>query len=346
MRLRLCLASMKGPLMRRRLLISAAALTLLTFALAGGIGASAADPSAALGHDGVPAFGHVFVIIGENTARGNMSAAVAPYQFGTLKPASAWVNNYWSFPVDGSLANYIGMTSGQYTTCDINNNLPAKCHQRTNNIFHQMDVHNMSWKLWAESATGPCDFFDSGTNWNGNTYGAHHNPAVYYDNITGGSYSEARPPKKECLKNIIPTGTTAPNDTSALDAALASGTGLGQLNIIVPNDCENSHDRCGQGSRYNQFDQFLQREIPKIEASPAFGSDGVIFVTYDEGADPGIPNRFNIQMEVTGPLVQPGVYSGGVRWSHYSLLRTLEDGFGFHYLGGAKTARPLGNIWK
>jgi len=320
------------------------AFALLAFAVPSTPASGAAAPAAR--RDGVPAFDHVFVIIGENTARGNMSATIDPYQFGTLKPTAAWVNNYWSFRVDGSLANYIGMTSGQYTQCEINNNLPAKCHQNVNNVFHQMDTHNIGWKLWAESATGPCDFFDSGTNWNGNTYGAHHNPAVYYDDITGGKYSETRPPKRECTKNVIPTGSTAPNDTSALDSALASGTGLGRLNVIVPNDCENSHDRCGPGSRYSQFDRFLQREVPKIEASPAFTSNSAIFITFDEGADPGLAHRFNIQMEVLGPLVQHGVYSGGSKWTHYSLLRTLEAGFGLRYLKGAKSARPFDTIWK
>ena len=32
-----------------------------------------------------------------------------------------------------------------------------------------------------------------------------------------------------------------------------------------------------------QFDSFLKREIPKIQSSPAFGPNSVVFVTYDEG---------------------------------------------------------------
>ena len=115
----------------------------------------------------------------------------------------------------------------------------------------------------------------------------------------------------------------------------------------MPNDCENGHDPCfGSGNRYGQYDAFLQREIPKIEASPAFGSDGVIFTTYDEGADPPYPNRFNVLLAASGPIVRPGVYAGDKHLGHYSLLRTIEDGFGLRYLAGAKTAQPLAGIWK
>ena len=331
----------------RRLALVAAVLLLPTvaFVAPGGaaVGLTATTPHAASGT--IPAFSHAFVIVGENTARGNMSPKDMPYTFATLKPASAFVNNYYSFHVDGSLANYIGMTSGQYTPCEVRNNLPERCHQHVNNVFNQVHTHGRSWRLWAESATGPCDFFDSGTNWNGNTYGAHHNPAVYYDDITGGRYSEAMPPAATCTHNVVPTGTTAPNDTGAMDAALASGD-VGALTMLIPNDCENGHDRCGKAKRFHQFDRFLAREVPKIESSPAFDAHSVIFITYDEGSDPGLPSRFNVQMIVAGPLVQPGAYSGGSRRSHYSLLRTLEAGLGLPFLRGAKSAPALGKIWK
>jgi hypothetical protein len=331
----------------RRIVLVVSGLLLLTAAFASPGGASVrgatSNPSTATG--AIPAFSHAFVIVGENTARGNMSPKDMPYAFGTLKPVSAWVNNYYSFHVDGSLANYIGMTSGQYTACEVRNNLPARCHQNVDNVFSQVRTHHRSWKLWAESATGPCDFFDSGTNWNDNTYGAHHNPSVYYDDITGGTYSESVAPKTACTRNVLPAGTTAPNDTSAMDTALASGK-VGALTMIIPNDCENGHDRCGKAKRFHQFDRFLAREVPKIEASPAFDANSVIFITYDEGADPGIPNRFNVQMIATGPLAQPGAYAAGPRRSHYSLLRTLEAGLRLPYLRGAKTAPALGKIGK
>ncbi len=305
---------------------------------------SEATPLSNLPHNAVPAFGHVFVIIGENTALTQLTERSTPYLVNTLKPESAWVTNDYSFPVDGSLANYIGMTSGQYIPCEVHNLLPEKCHQDVPNVFQQFLDTGRSWKVWTESATGPCDFFDSGMDWTKNVYSAHHNPAVYYDGIEGGVYDEAIKPKQSCLQNVLPTGTTAANDTSSLDSALASGA-VGNLNVIVPNDCENGHDPCGTHDPFGQFDEFLRREIPKIEASPAFGTNGVIFITYDEGADKPYPNRFNILLDIVGAQIRVGVYGGSTKLSHYSVLRTIEDGFNLPFLGGANSAPPLAHIF-
>jgi hypothetical protein len=314
---------------------------LLAMATAGRSAAAVRPPTTPAG---VPTLGHVFVIIGENTARSQVTSSTTPYLVNTLKPSSAWITNDYSFPVDGSLANYIGMTSGQYIPCEVHNLLPAKCHQSVPNVFQQLTSTGRTWKVWAESATSPCDFIDSGMDWSKNVYSVHHNPALYYDGIVGGVYDEGVRPLTSCLQNDIPMGTTGPNDTSAFDAALATGN-VGNLNVIVPNDCENGHDPCGTKNPFGQFDSFLQREIPKIEASPAFGSNGLILVTYDEGADKPYPNRFNIPLAAIGPQVQPGTYGGPAAVSHYSVLRTIEDGFGLPRLGGAANAQPLDRIF-
>jgi hypothetical protein len=67
-----------------------------------------------------------------------------------------------------------------------------------------------------------------------------------------------------------------------LTPRLPSGN-VGRFNYIVPNQCEDAHDNCtGPGSRLLQFDAFLRRDVPQIEASPAFGSDGLVIVVFDE----------------------------------------------------------------
>ena len=47
---------------------------------------------------------------------------------------------------------------------------------------------------------------------------------------------------------------------------------------------------------------------------------------------------------VLGHAVVPGVY-GSVRYTHYGLLRTLEDGYGLAHLGAAAHANPIAEIW-
>jgi hypothetical protein len=86
-----------------------------------------------------------------------------------------------------------------------------------------------------------------------------------------------------------------------------------------------------------EFDNFLKKEIPLIEASPAFGPDGVIFVTYDEGYRPTTDT--NTMMLVLGPQVQAGTYLG--YYDHYSALAAIEQGLGLSCLANACTASTL-----
>ena len=126
---------------------------------------------------------------------------------------------------------------------------------------------------------------------------------------------------------------------------------VAQFNLVVPNECEDAHDNCAPvGNEITQYDDFLAREVPLIEASPAFGSDGLIIITFDEGVtkSPHHADKFgnggNVAFAVISPLAHNAVYEGV--FDHYSLLRTLEDGFGIGtYVGSANSASPIAPIW-
>jgi len=284
-----------------------------------------------------------FLIIGENTSASQITAAHAPYLVDTLKPRAAWLTSYHSFTNSSSLGNYIAMTSGQFTRCEANNDLPTTCHQSIGNVFQQLQSTGRTWFEFNESAANACDIVDHGAAWSKNIYSAHHNPALYYTGLHGNGYDEAIAPNATCREHNLATGTTGPDDTSAMDAALAAGK-VGDLNVIVPNDCENGHDPCGTRDPVRQFDDFLAREVPRIEASPAFDAQSVILVTWDEGADP--PNRpGHVLTAALGPLVRAGV-TDATRHDHYSLERTLAAGFGVPALKHARSASPITSIWR
>ena len=97
---------MLGRRGRMAVLVGALPLALLSFGTA----------SARVGTGRVPSFGHVYVIIGENTELGQINHSDAPYIMGTLKPSSAWLTDYFAL-THFSEANYVGMTSGQFTSC-------------------------------------------------------------------------------------------------------------------------------------------------------------------------------------------------------------------------------------
>jgi hypothetical protein len=124
------------------------------------------------------------------------------------------------------------------------------------------------------------------------------------------------------------------------------------FNLVLPNGCEDGEGNCKPiNNRYRQFDSFLEREVPKIEASPAFGDDGVIVITYDEDERAGgLAKKYGFAMgghvvcAILSPLADPGRY--GATFYHYSLLRTLEDGFRVSgYVGYANDVTPIRTIW-
>lgn len=326
------------PKARRALVPLLAALSLL--ASVAMLGSARAETAA---RQTTPTLGHVFVLMGENQGLDKLTLKHAPYLVGSLKPRSAWLTDYRGVTLGGSLANYLGMTSGRFKKCDLNDDLPDHCRFKGDNLFHQLDAAGMTWRSWMESMPHPCDFIDSGVAWWSDIYTVHHNPAMYYTNVQGGVYDEGITPRRECLKSVLPMGSTQPNDTRAFDRALAKGD-VGRFNLVVPNDCENGHDACpAKADSVRQFDRFLAREVPKITHSPAFGRDGVIIITYDSGLS---PKHKQILFAAIGPKIKPGIYTDGP-YTHYSLLRTLEDGFNLpRHLGNAASAKPLAAIWR
>ena len=344
--------------MSRRLLFAALALTACLGAAtplaqaAPRAGDTGRTSSAAL--EGVPRFGHVFVIVGENTTYSHLDSTNAPYLIGDLRPRSAWLTRYRA-ATHWSQANYIALTSGRFTRCE-QRDFGASCHDNVNNIYHQLDVTHQTWTTWLEGGTAKCDtgsgstcppqgpcpltgFFTTG------------NPPINYANIEGdGGIWSATHKSAECLQNDIYAG---PEDRPMgyFDAALASGE-VSAFNLVLPNGCENGEGNCKPtNNRYRQFDDFLAREVPKIEASPAFGSDGVIVITYDEdqrkdglAKKHGFGSGGPVVCALLSPLVRSGEYAR--TYYHYSLLRTLEDGFGLnHYVGHADDVTPIVGMW-
>jgi hypothetical protein len=315
-----------------------------------------AAPTAASGLvEGVPAFGHVFLLIGENTTFSQLDKNSAPYMTGTLQQNSAWLTNYFAV-THYSEANYVAMTSGQFTECEQLDGSAASCHQNVPNLFAQLDTTGVSWQSWMESMPAPCYLLKTGGDSTLNKYAPKHNPALFYDNIegAGGIWSASatnQGTSAGCLANDIAAGTTGPNDMSAFNAALSSGS-VARFNLVVPNECEDAHDNCAPpGNPITQFDNFVAREVPLIENSSAFGSDGVIIVTFDEAQTSSpiragnVGNGGNVAFAVISPLAHNAVYDTS-GYNHYSLLRTVEDGFGItNYIGNAAAVNAISNIW-
>jgi phosphatidylinositol-3-phosphatase len=301
--------------------------------------------------EGVPRFGHVFLIIGENTTYSALKMSNAPYLLGTIKPASAWLSQYYG-TTHWSQANYVALTSGQFTKCEQQDH-GVSCHQNVNNLFHQIDAAGKTWKTWLEGGTAKCDTGGSTCSPQGpcplTGFYTTGNPAINYDNIEGaGGVWSATNKSQECLNNDIYAG----RPMGKFNNALAAGT-VPDFNFVIPNGCDDGEANCKPvNNRYTQFDNYLAREVPKIEASPAFGSNGVIIVVYDEdlraggvAQKNGFDSGGHTVCAILSPLAQPGSY--GATYNHYTLLRTLEDGFGIpDHVGYANDVTAISTIWR
>jgi hypothetical protein len=177
------------------------------------------------------------------------------------------------------------------------------------------------------------------------------NPAINFDNIEGtnGVWSPTDP-SQECLQNDVPAGDEK-DPMGFFNQALATGQ-VAIFNFIIPNGCEDGEANCGPiHNRYTQFDAFLQREVPLIQQSPAFGPNDVIIVVYDEDERAGGLAKKNgfgqgghVVCAILSPLAKPAAYDGVLY--HYSLLRTLEDGFGLlDHVGYANDVTAIDGIW-
>jgi Phosphoesterase family len=304
--------------------------------------------------EGVPRLGHVFLIIGENTTYDHLNSTNAPYLMGTIRPNSAWLTQYYA-ATHWSQANYVALVSGQFTKCE-QQDYGVLCHQNVDNLFHQLDVAQLTWKTWLEGGSARCDTGSGGTCSSETAcpltgFYTTGNPAILFDNIEGAngvwSPTDVSP---ECMQNVLPAGDEK-DPMGLFNQALAAGQ-VANFNFIVPNGCDDGEANCGQiHNRYTQFDSFLAREVPLIQQSPAFGPNDVIIITYDEDERAGGMAKKNgfgqgghVACAILGPFAVPGEYDHP--FYHYSVLRTLEDGFGItQYVGNANGVTPITGMW-
>src|SRR5262245_27380297 len=177
--------------------------------------------------------GPVFLIVGENLDYQHVDKATAPYITQVLQPQSAWVVNFFGLS-HGSLSDYIGMTSGQFTPCDEDNGSPFDCHQNVDNLFSQLTRQGQSdWKQWMESMPEPCRLtYIAGSPSTLNYFTVNHSPAVYYDEVVG-DYAN---PSDYCKLRVAPAGTLEPGDWSGVDESLTNGS-LSDFELVIQMNC-------------------------------------------------------------------------------------------------------------
>jgi len=268
-------------------------------------------PPAASGS--LPAFRHVYVVVMENEESTSIVGSVnAPY-INSLVARYGLATNYTA--VDHpSEPNYIALFSGAIhgVTDDGVYNLSGK------NLADQIEAHGRDWRVYAQNLPdAPCftGSSSSGGPDGAGKYARKHNPAISFTDISG------NPARCAKIQNF-----------SHFDPAAAD------YELIVPNLCNDMHD-CS----VKTGDTFLKGFLPRIIDSPAMAGS-VLFLTWDEGSS-GVGGGGIVATVVIGPGVTAG-FTSGTRYTHYSLVRTIENAWGLGCLASACNANDLRAFWR
>jgi len=245
-----------------------------------------------------PAIKTVFIILMENhdwsSIKGN---STAPYINKTLLPMGAHAENMQNI-IHPSLPNYIWLEAGDNLGITDDANPSANHQATTDHLVAYLEKKGISWKSWQEDITGTVCPLTSVAK-----YAPKHNPMVYFDDVTDKNTATS----KHCIDHVRPY--------SELAAALADGS-VPRYNFITPNLCNDTHD-CSIGTG----DTWLSKEVPKILASKAYTTGGVLFLTWDETA-----GGTTFGMIVLSPFAKTN-YSNTIKYTHSSTLRTIQEIF-------------------
>jgi phosphatidylinositol-3-phosphatase len=183
-------------------------------------------------------------------------------------------------------------------------------------------------------------------------YATSRNPFVYFEGLSA---------SPSCAADDV--------GFAALGADLASAKRTPTLSYIVPDRChDGSPGPCPGGGPGGlpAADETLRQLVPKILASPAYKQGGLLVITVDEApsggeladsssccGQPSFPNMPppSGPAAALGPegggqvgalLLSPFVKAGSTSqepYSHFSLLRTIEDLFALKHIGYAAAAK-------
>jgi phospholipase C len=270
---------------------------------------------------------HVFVIMMENTGYSQLIGNPHAPWINQAAQANGLATNYTGV-THPSQPNYIAATSGSTNgvTGDGDTTISVA------NIVDQLEANRKSWKAYNQTySTCATQLQSLCPSASLQLYARKHNPFVSYADV------QSNPTR---MANVV--------DFSQLSTDLANGT-VPDFSWISPDQCHDMHGignagPCNFGNVQGLIstgDTFLNDTVTAITSSSAWTGNSVIFVTWDESEFPftdvsgcchAVPGGGHVVTLVISHSNHSAATSG-VAYNHYSLLRTIEDGWGLGCLG-------------
>jgi YVTN family beta-propeller protein len=286
------------------------------------VSAPARRPVLAVPAARVPRFQHVFLFYLENedfkSVIGN--TAQAPY-LNSLLPQSSLLANFFAeeHPSDG---NYLALAGG--STFGVPLDDPAEENPLytidARNIGDLVDAAHETWKGYLQSADGPCD----------NTVHANY----WDDDLPMMYFADVRERPAYCAAHMVPLPSLA--------ADLAHASTTPNFAWVSPDDCFDM-----EGCGITAGDDFVSQELGLIMRSPAWTTQrSLAIITFDEdGYDYEHPAQKVATILIGSQDVRRG-YVSTARYTHYSLLRTIEAALGLGTLtANDRYAPPVNDVF-
>jgi acid phosphatase len=257
----------------------------------------------------VPNFKHIVVILFENKEFGSVIGSPNMPYFNVLAETNTLLTQHYA-TTHPSLPNYISLISGdtQGITSDCED-----CFVNAPSLPDQIEQSGRTWKTYQQSMPSPC-FLGSTL-----AYAQKHNPFLYFDPI--------RLDAERCNQSVVPL--------DQLDVDLVSGN-LPNYAFIMPNLCYSSHD-CALELADAWLNTLLDKLVPALDAT---AEPYLVIITWDEGQGDhsccGLPAEAGGRIATI--LVSPQArnnFQDDTPYSHYSLLKTIEEAWDLPYLGHA-----------
>ncbi|HVH69064.1 MAG TPA: Ig-like domain-containing protein [Gemmatimonadales bacterium] len=251
-------------------------------------------------------FGHVFIVMEENTDYVDVTSSSMPYLTG-LAAQYGLATQYYA-NTHPSIGNYFELATGQVLTNDDG----SSTIENVPNIVRSLLGAGKTWKSYAESIPNAC-YLGGDT---GN-YARKHNVFALLSDVANDPTGQA------C--NIVPFTQFATD--------LANGT-LPTFSNIVPDLCNDAHD-CSLSTA----DNWLKTNIASLIASPVFQQDGLLIITFDESGGDNTLGGGRVYWAAISPKAKPG-YQSATTYQHPSTLRLILKGLGITVFPGAAATAP------
>jgi hypothetical protein len=288
------------------------ALAFCVLALAGCVGQAANTPPPP-GQSSVR-FGHVFIVVEENTNYADVVANPAMPYLNGLANQYGLAANYFA-NAHPSIPDYFELTTGQTLTL-IDALTPGTFPVDANNVVRNLLAAGKTWKSYAEDL--PSVGYTGGDT---GRYAVRHNPLAYLTDVQNDTRQ---------VQNLVPFTQFAADLNTA---------NLPNYSFIVPNLCNDAHD-----CPLSTADTWLKTNIDPLIHSPQFQIDGLLIIVFDEANTLDFTSGGgHVAAVIVSPLAKRA-YKSIAFYQHQSVLRLALEGLGVTKLPGDAATAPA--MWE